>query len=283
MLETIDLDRRLSRARYQKLVAPLQERLRQLQYQLREAEIPTIVLFEGWDAAGKGSVIQRLTERLDPRAFRAYPGAPPSELERRYHWLWRYQVRLPEDGQIALFDHSWYGRVLVERVEKYVPGKEWRSAYEQIDQFERWLCDDGQVLVKFFFHISRKEQRRRLKRMRRDPNQRWKLEKEDWRRNERYADWVEAIEEMLARTDTPHAPWTVVEATDARWTRVKVFETLVRQMEQALARRQGAPAAVSRTHLAQDATRAEREKRASDELALVRSVAEQAGLPLEDL
>jgi polyphosphate kinase 2 (PPK2 family) len=283
MLETIDLDRRLSRARYQKVVAPLQERLRQLQYELRQAEIPTVVLFEGWDAAGKGSVIQRLTERLDPRAFRAYPGAPPSELERRYHWLWRYQVRLPEDGQIALFDHSWYGRVLVERVEKYVPRKEWRPAYGQIDQFERWLCDDGQVLVKFFFHISRKEQRRRLKRMRRDPSQRWKLEKEDWRRNRRYDDWVEAIEEMLARTDTPHAPWTVVEATDARWTRVKVFETLVRQMEQALARRQSAPAAVSRTHLAQDATRVEREKRASDELALARTVAEQAGLPLEDM
>jgi polyphosphate kinase 2 (PPK2 family) len=282
MLETIDLDRRLSRARYQGLAAPLQERLRQLQYELRDAEIPTIVLLEGWDAAGKGSVIQRLSERLDPRAFRAHPGAPPSELERRYHWLWRYQVRLPEDGQIALYDHSWYGRVLVERVEKVVRKKLWRAAYEQINQFERWLCDDGQVLVKLFFHISRKEQRRRLKRMRRDPIERWKVEKEDWRRNERYADWVEAIEEMLARTDTPHAPWTVVEATDARWTRVKVFETLVGRMEQALARRQSAPAAVSRTHLAQDATRAEREKRSREELALMKSVALQAGLPLEE-
>jgi hypothetical protein len=118
--------------------------------------------------------------------------------------------------------------------------------------------------------------------MRRDPIERWKVEKEDWRRNERYADWVEAIEEMLARTDTPHAPWTVVEATDARWTRAKVFETLVRQMEQALARRRGAPAAVSRTHLAQDATRTQRDERSREELALVRSVAEQAGLPLEE-
>ena len=280
MLETLDLGRRLSRARYQRLFAPLQERLRQLQYALKDAEIPTIVVFEGWDAAGKGTVIQRLTERLDPRAFRAHPGAPPSELEQRYHWLWRYQVRLPEDGQIALFDHSWYGRVLVERVEKLAKRKLWSAAYEQINQFERWLSDDGQVLVKFFFHISRKEQRRRLKRMARDPAARWKVEKEDWRRNERYADWVVAIEEMLARTDTPHAPWTVVEATDARWTRAKVFETLVRQMEQALARRQSAPAAVSRTHLAEEATHAERVKRAQDELALARSVAEQAGLPL---
>lgn len=282
MLEAVDLAGKMSRARYQKAFPPLQERLRQLQYQLKDAEVPTVVVFEGWDASGKGTVIQRLTERLDPRAFRAYPGSPPSELEQRYHWLWRYQVRLPEDGQIALFDHSWYGRVLVERVEKLVKKKVWRSAYQQIDQFERWLADDGQVLVKFFFHISRKEQRRRLERMERDPRERWKVEKEDWRRNRRYGVWLEAIEEMLARTDSPHAPWTVVEATDARWTRVRVFETLVRQMERALERRQGAPAAVSRTQLAAQATRHERAKRSRDALALARSVAEQAGLPIDE-
>jgi polyphosphate kinase 2 (PPK2 family) len=282
MLEAVDLDRKLSRERYQKVFPDLQERLHRLQYQLRDAEIPTIVVFEGWDASGKGSVIQRLTERLDPRAFRAYPGSPPSELEHRYHWLWRYQVRLPEDGQIALFDHSWYGRVLVERVEKLVRKGVWRAAFEQIDQFERWLADDGQVLVKFFFHISRKEQRRRLERMERDPRERWKVQREDWRRNRRYDEWVEATEEMLSRTDTPHAPWTVVEATDARWTRTRVFEVLVRQMERALERRQGAPAAVSRTQLAAYTMREERAKRAHDDLARVRSVAEQAGLPIEE-
>jgi polyphosphate kinase 2 (PPK2 family) len=280
MLEAVDLGRTLSRARYQKAFPVLQERLRQLQYELKDAEIPTIVVFEGWDAAGKGTVIQRLTERLDPRAFRAHPGAPPSELEQRYHWLWRYQGHLPEDGRMVLFDHSWYGRVLVERVEKVVKRKVWSAAYEQINQFERWLTDDGQVLVKFFFHISSKEQRRRLTRMERDPLQRWKVQKEDWRRNRRYPEWVEAIEEMLARTDTPHAPWTLVEATDARWTRTRVFETLVRQMEQALARRRGAPQAVSRTQLALEATRLEREERAREQLTLMRSVAEQAGLPL---
>ncbi len=282
MLETIDLGRKLSKPRYQKVFPGLQERLRQLQYELREAEIATIVVFEGWDAAGKGTVIQRLTERLDPRAFRAFPGAPPSDLEQRYHWLWRYQVRLPEDGQIALFDHSWYGRVLVERVEKFVKKKAWQPAFEQINQFERWLADDGQVLVKLFFHISPKEQRRRLERMERDPAQRWKVQEEDWRRNERYDDWVEAIEDMLARTDTPHAPWTLVEATDARWTRVKVFDTLVRRMEAALARRREAPSAVSRTQAAAEAQRAERTRRDEDALARARSVAEEAGLPLED-
>src|SRR5215510_12076078 len=240
MLETVDLGRELSKSRYQKVFPGLQERLRQLQYQLKDAEIPTVVVFEGWDAAGKGTVIQRLTERLDPRAFRAYPGSPPSELEQRYHWLWRFETRLPEDGHMVLFDHSWYGRVLVERVEKFVKKGVWRKAYDQINHLERWLAEDGQVLVKFFFHISKAEQRKRLRKMERDPIERWKVDKEDWRRNRHYDEWVEAIDEMLTRTDTPHAPWTVVEATDARWTRVKVFDTLVRRMEAALARRREA-------------------------------------------
>jgi polyphosphate kinase 2 (PPK2 family) len=282
LLETVDLGRTLSRARYQKVLPGLEERLRQLQYRLKEAEIPTLVVIEGWDAAGKGTVIQRLTSRLDPRAFRAHPGTVPSELEQRYHFLWRYQVRLPEDGQMALFDHSWYGRVLVERVERFVKKKVWREAYEQINAFERWLADDGQVLVKFWFHISQAEQRQRLKRMEKDPLQRWRVAKEDWRRNRRYPRWVVAVEEMLARTDTPHAPWTIVEATDSRWARVRVFETLARRMEEALQRRQEAPAAVSRTRLAQEATRTERAQREQEGRARVRSTARDAGLPVEE-
>ena len=276
-----DLSRKLSKIEYQREFPALQERLRQLQYALLETEVPTVVLFEGWDAAGKGTVIRRLTERLDPRAFRAWPGAPPSELEQRYHWLWRYEVRLPEDGHIALFDHSWYGRVLVERVEKVVKKKVWRKAYDQINEFERWLVDDGQVVVKLFFHISRKEQRRRLEKMERDPAERWKVSSEDWRRNRRYDRWVAAVEDMLERTDTAACPWTVVEATDARWTRVKVFRTIVDRMDQALRRRVEAPAAVSRTQAAREATRDDRESRERAGEALVRSVAADAGMPLE--
>ncbi len=282
MLEAVDLTRALSKTRYQRAFPPLQERLRQLQYQLLEAEIPTLILLEGWDASGKGSTIQRLTERLDPRAFRANPGAPPSELELRYHWLWRYQTRLPEDGHMALFDHSWYGRVLVERVEKFVKRRVWEPAYEQINEFERWLADDGQVLVKLFFHISQAEQRRRLKAISKSAREGWRVEKQDWKRNKRYDDWVEAIEEMLAKTDTPHAPWTIVEATDARWTRVKVFETLVRRMEEALARRKDAPTNVSRSKVAQEATREKREKRKQENLERARSAAAEAGLPMEE-
>ena len=282
MLDTVDLDLALSRDEYQRVFPVLQERLRRLQYALLEAEIPTVVVFEGWDAAGKGSIIQRLTRKLDPRAFRAWPGAPPSELEQRYHFLWRYQTRLPEDGHMALFDHSWYGRVLVERMEGWAKRKEWEQAYPQINELERWLTDDGQVVVKLWFHISKKEQRRRLRKMEEDPAERWKVEKEDWRRNHRYDTWVEAVQDMLARTDTPGAPWTVVEATDARWTRVKVFRTLVERMEAALERRQGAPEAVSRTQLAAAATRGARARRAEEDLARTRTVARDAGMPLED-
>jgi AMP-polyphosphate phosphotransferase len=182
----------------------------------------------------------------------------------------------------VVFDHSWYGRVLVERVEKLTPKNAWRAAYEQINQFERWLVDDAQVLVKLFLHISRKEQRRRLVAMREDENQRWKLDREDWRRNREYDRWRRAADQMLERTHTEWAPWTVVEATDARWTRVKVFRTLVDRMEEALARRKAAPAAVSRTRAAGTATRVEREQHARESLRLAAVEAGGAGLPLEE-
>jgi polyphosphate kinase 2 (PPK2 family) len=264
------------------MLPPLQEKLRALQYKLLEAQVPTVVVFEGWDAAGKGTTVQKLSEKLDPRAFHAWPGNPPSELEQRYHWLWRYQCRLPEDGHIGVFDHSWYGRVLVERVERFVKKKVWRPAYEQINQFERWLVDDGQVVVKFFLHISKKEQARRLRKLEKDPHERWRVLKEDWKRNERYDRWVEATEEMLARTSTAACPWTVVEATDARWTRYRVFQALVARMEEALARRAQKPGDVSRTHLAEETGRVERVAREKADLARVREVAASAGLPLEE-
>ena len=282
MLETLDLEAKVPRARLSRVLPGLQDRLRQLQYEVKRAEVPTIVLFEGWDGAGKSTVIQRLTRCLDPPAFREYPGAPPSELEKRYHFLWRYQARLPEDGQMAFFDHSWYSRVLVERVEKFVPRKQWSLAYGQINEFERWLCDDGQMLVKFFLHISQQEQKRRLRAMEKDPVERWKVQREDWRRNKRYEKWAEAAEDMLAKTDTPHAPWTPVAATDFRHLRLTVFQTLVTRLEQALVQRQSAPAEVSRTRLAQETTKVERGRREKAEAALVRSVAKDAGLPLED-
>jgi polyphosphate kinase 2 (PPK2 family) len=270
MLETLDLKKSISKAAYKKEMALLQARLRGLQYEARAAEIPVVICLEGWDGAGKGTVIKKLTERLDPRLYRVYPGRPPSPLEQRYHFLWRYQIALPNDGEMALFDHSWSGRVLVERCDKLTKKKLWREAYQQINEFERWLVDDGQVLIKFWMHISKKEQAKRFRRALKDPLLRWKITKEYQRHHKRYGRWLVAVEEMLAKTSTPHAPWTVVEAEDTRWARVKVFETIVARVEQALERRRANPAEVSRTAAARAATKAAREARAAQDAARAR-------------
>ncbi len=262
MLETLNLKKSLSKPAYSKRIRELQEKLRRLQYAAQEAELPIIVCLEGMDTSGRGQVIKKLTERLDPRLYRIYPGRPPSPLEQRYHFLWRYQILLPNDGEMALFDHSWYGRVLVERCDKLAKKKVWRQAYPQINEFERWLVDDKQVLVKFWLHISKKEQRERFRECLADPMLRWKITKEYKRHHRQYNRWVKAVEEMLARTSTAHAPWTVVAANDLRWARVRVFETLVERIEEAVARRRTQPAAVSRTIAAAAATKKDREARA---------------------
>ncbi len=263
MLETLNLKKSLSKPAYSKRIRELQEKLRRLQYAAQEAELPIIVCLEGMDTSGRGQVIKKLTERLDPRLYRIYPGRPPSPLEQRYHFLWRYQILLPNDGEMALFDHSWYGRVLVERCDKLVKKKVWRQAYPQINEFERWLVDDKQVLIKFWLHISKKEQSDRFREGLADPLLRWKITQEYKRHHRQYNRWVKAVEEMLARTSTAHAPWTVIAANDLRWARVRVFETLVERIEEAVARRRTQPAAVSRTTAAATATKKDREARAA--------------------
>jgi polyphosphate kinase 2 (PPK2 family) len=241
----------------------LQEQLRSLQYKVQAAEVPVVICLEGWDCAGKGRVISKLLEKLDPRLFRVISGSAPSPLEQRYHFLWRYQIKLPEDGHMVVFDHSWYGRVLVERCDKLTKKKEWRAAYEQISQFERWLTDDAQVLIKFWLHISKKEQKKRYRETLADPLLRWKITKEYKRHHGDYGKWVKAVEEMLAKTDSANAPWTIIEANDLRWARVRVFETLIARIEDALSRRQALPAAVSRSAAAAAATKPQREARAA--------------------
>jgi polyphosphate kinase 2 (PPK2 family) len=282
MLEIADLNKKLEPAAYRRIFPKLQEKLRGLQYAVRDAEIATVIALEGWDGSGRGNIIKHLVSRLDPRLFRIYPGTPPSPLEQRHHFLWRYQVNLPNDGEIALFDHSWYGRVLVERMDKLVPKKDWREAYEQINQFERWLADDGQVLVKFWLHISKKEQKKRFKEFKQDPALAYKVTKEYKRHHKQYNKWVAAVEEMLQKTDSPHAPWTIVEAEDLRWARVKVFQTLIDRIEKALARRKAAPAAVSRTVAALEATKVKRARKAAADSALAKSQARKEGLPMEE-
>ncbi len=234
MLEELDLTKKLSKATAASRLKTLQSRIRLLQYAIQEANVPVIICLEGWNACGRGQAIKNLSELLDPRLYQVNRGRPPSPLELRYHFLWRYQLALPRKGEMVIFDHSWYSRVLEDRCDRLVKKKIWRQAYSQINEFERWLVDDGAVLVKFWLHISRKEQRRRYRAYLKDPLLRWKVTKEYWRQHKHYGRWLKAAEEMLARCGTAFAPWTVIEAEDPRWARVRALETVVARMEGAL-------------------------------------------------
>ena len=282
MLETVDLKKSISKPAYLKRMKEMQEQLRRMQYDIKQVEIPITICLEGWDSAGKGTIIKKLTERLDPRLFKVHPGTPPNELERKFHFLWRYQVALPNDGEMAIFDHSWYSRVLVERCDKYAKKKDWKAAYQQITEFERWLADDGQIILKFWLHISKKEQAKRFRTDLKDPLRKWKVTEEYKRHHKQYDKWAIAVEEMLSRTDTPHAPWTLVEATDTHWSRVKVFETLITRMEEALRKAKENPLAVSRRQSAIAARKAMQAQRKGQDHAMAQAeekkgMAEPAG------
>jgi polyphosphate kinase 2 (PPK2 family) len=237
MLEKIDLGRKLPKEEYKKLLPQVQRRLYDLQKACWDAKIPSIIVFEGWDAAGKGTSINLLTSRLDPRGFKLYPIQAARTFETHLPWLWRFWLKIPSYGEMAIYDRSWYGRVLVERVEGLTPVQDWRKGYRDIVDFERTLADDGTVIVKFFLHISRKEQKRRFKKLEKDPLKSWHVQPEDWEHHRKYNEYVLAIEEMLERTDTEWGPWTIVEATNRRWARIKIFQTIIRRLEEALVSR----------------------------------------------
>ncbi len=237
MLELVDLDKRLSREEYKPVWEALKIRMGQCQRAARRAGIPVAIVFEGWDAAGKGTAINRLTQALDPRGYRVHPINPPTEEEALRPWMWRFWQATPGAGKIAIFDRSWYGRVLVERIEGDTGDREVQAAWRDIDVFERQLADSGTVIVKFWLHISRKEQKKRFKRLKKNEATAWKVGKSEKRQNKNYDELIEAVEEMLARTSTPHAPWTVVEATQGRWCRVKIYETVIAAIERELEKR----------------------------------------------
>ena len=197
---------------------------------------PVCVVMEGWDASGKGGAIQRLVAPLDPRHVRVKSFAAPTADEKRHHFLSRFWPALPGWGGMAVLDRSWYGRVLVERVEGFATEEEWRRSYDEIKSFERALADEGTVMIKFWMHISDEEQLKRLEARKNAPLKRWKLTDEDWRNREKRKDYEDAVVEMIERTDTSFAPWTVVEAEDKRYGRVKVLETVCARMESAMKR-----------------------------------------------
>ncbi len=282
MLETLDLKKSVDKLAYKKSFGQLQDRLRSLQYELQRAEIATVVVFEGVDGAGKGTTIGRLVQRLDPRLYRVVPSTPPTEEEQGRHFLWRYQMKLPSDGGMTIFDRSWYGRVLVERIDGDLDENLVRRAYTEIRDFERWLADDGQVVVKFWLHLSKKTQKKRLDKLESDPLLAWKVSEEDWRHHKEYDRWIKAAEQMLTYTDTPYAPWTLVSGTDKRSCRIEAFKSLIKRMEEALSRRLSDPKAVSRTTLAEAQLKEVRAKKAAEFSTKAREEAAAAGLPLEE-
>jgi polyphosphate kinase 2 (PPK2 family) len=239
-LADADLTLRLSREEAEERLARAQRRLLALRLQagglLGDGPLgpPLCVVFEGWDASGKGGAIKRLVAPLDPRHVRVAQFAAPTEAEKRHHFLQRFWPALPGWGGMAVLDRSWYGRVLVERVEGFASEAQWTRAYEDIAAFERMLAGDGTVFVKLWLHVSDEEQQRRFEARAGDPLKRWKLTEEDWRNRARRADYEVAVEAMLARTDQPAAPWHVVPAESKHYARVAVVELVVAAMERGL-------------------------------------------------
>ena len=241
-LDHLDLGAKLSRDEYDQRLYAAQRKLLALRLQIgglldgSELGPGVLVVMEGSDAGGKGGAIKRIVEPLDPRHYRVSAFAKPTFDEKSKHFLWRFWKEVPGLGHMALFDRSWYGRVLVERVEGYATKQQWKRAYEEIVQFERNLVLEGVIIVKFWLQISPDEQLKRFESRRDDPLRRWKLTDEDWRNRDKLDQYTAAVEEMFKRTDHPLAPWHVVSGEQKRWARVQVLETLIRRIEDGLAK-----------------------------------------------
>lgn len=229
-LETLDMSPSLTRERYESRLAELQTELTRIQQAYLFSGDSAVLVFEGWDAAGKGGVIRRISAAMDPRGFKVWPIGAPAPQDKQRHFLARFMERLPLSGGIAAFDRSWYGRVLVERVEELTAPRRWRAAYREINDFERMLRDDGTRVVKFFMHITPEEQLRRFEQRLKDPLKLWKLSYEDFRNRRRWDDYVAAIEEMFEHTSETAAPWNVVAANDKRHARIEIIGTIVKAL-----------------------------------------------------
>lgn len=234
MLETVDLSKTLTKKKYDSAMEVYEVALHALGYQVYLQKRPVILLYEGWDAAGKGGNIKTVTEKLDPRGYVVHSIAAPSGDDATRHYLWRFWRRLPQAGQIAIFDRSWYGRVLVERVEGFCTEAEWQRAYDEINYFEQQLADFGTILFKFWVHISQEEQLQRFEARSGNKFKRWKLTDEDWRNREKWSVYEKEVEEMLLKTSTPTAPWTLLAGNCKLHARAQTLETLVERLSREL-------------------------------------------------
>ena len=231
VLDGVDVSLTMTKEDYKKRLSVLQKELTRLQNEMYLKRIPVVVALEGWDAAGKGGAIKRLTEPLDPRGYEVVPTAAPNDIEKAHHYLWRFWRAMPKDGHMTIFDRTWYGRVMVERIEGFCSQAEWRRAYREINQMEQNLTDHGVIVLKFWLQIDKDEQERRFNERMEDPEKQWKITDEDWRNREKWDAYVKAVDEMILRTSTTYAPWTIVEADSKYYARIKILETVVRALK----------------------------------------------------
>lgn len=234
VLKKVDLSKRLDRETYEKKLDELQKKLTLLHSEIYAKRIPVVLAFEGWDAGGKGGAIKRLTRALDPRGYTVNPTSSPNDIERAHHYLWRFWTKMPKDGHIAIFDRTWYGRVMVERIEGFCTTQEWQRAFKEMNQMEQQLVNHGAIVIKFWMHIDKEEQERRFKERQENPDKQWKITDEDWRKREKWELYEQAVDEMMVRTSTVNAPWVIVEGNDKLYARIKVLETVVDALEKRL-------------------------------------------------
>lgn len=233
-LSDIPLDKIMGEEEYKEELEKYQRRLSELHNKLYRKKVPVIIAYEGWDAAGKGGNIKRIASALDPRGYEVHPIASPEPHEKARHYLWRFWNRLPKTGHIAIFDRTWYGRVMVERLEGFCSENDWQRAYNEINEFEKELSDWGAVIIKFWVQIDQDTQLERFTLRQNTPEKQWKITKEDWRNREKWDLYEEAVNEMLKKTSTTFAPWHVLESNDKKYARIKALKTVIKEIEKKL-------------------------------------------------
>lgn len=234
VLSQVDLSKTMGKEEYKKKLKQLQKELSKLHSEMYQKRVPVILAFEGWDAGGKGGAIKRITEPIDPRGYEVIPTASPNDIERAHHYLWRFWEKIPKAGHLAIFDRTWYGRVMVERIEQFCTEDEWQRAYNEINHMEEHLTNFGCIVLKFWMHIDKEEQKRRFEDRQQTPQKQWKITEEDWRNRAKWDEYESAVNEMLVRTSTKSAPWIIVEANSKYYARIKVLETIVDTLKKRL-------------------------------------------------
>lgn len=231
VLSKVDLSLAYTKDEYKEKLKKLQDRMEILHSEVYRQRIPVVLGFEGWDAGGKGGAIKRLTEPMDPRGYLVSPTASPTPAEKSHHYLWRFWKAMPKNGHITIFDRTWYGRVMVERIEGFCTKEEWQRAYREINDMEAHLAHSGAIVLKFWMQIDKDEQERRFKERMENPEKQWKITDEDWRNREKWDQYEEAVNEMIIKTSTSYAPWIIVEGNNKYYARIKVLESVVNAIE----------------------------------------------------